>query len=163
MTFPKLRKNEDLINRSNFCLPEFICILFGQGKMRVFKNCILGPEESSFYSTHFQESGKIYFQNFGALLVQFFFCARNLLKKTGASRPGQGPAGPQATAPSRRAPGARQAPAPPPLASPLVRFGLRVSPSPFLVSFSLVLLRLFFPILSLFLVPYPKSPLPSPI
>ena len=29
MTFPKYRKNEDLINRSNFRLPEFICILFG--------------------------------------------------------------------------------------------------------------------------------------
>ena len=54
MTFPKYRKNEDLINRSNF---GFAGVLFAfyldREKMRVLENCILGPEKSSFCSAHF--------------------------------------------------------------------------------------------------------------
>ena len=50
MTFPKIRKNEDLINKPNL---GFFRSLFALGKNAYFQNLHLGPEKSSFCPTHF--------------------------------------------------------------------------------------------------------------
>ena len=161
MTFPKYRKNEDLINRSNFVFPEFICILFGQGKMRVFENFILGPEKSSFCSAHFQESGKIYFINFGVrldFLLFIFLRARPFKKKSAA---------PWAKGPSHQPPAGQEAIA-------RVHQGAAASFFLFLVLVGLLsyvrLFRIYFQIFSscfliliYFLSPTPSKTLPSPI
>ena len=118
MTFPKFRKNEDLINKSNFgFFSEFICL---REKCVFSKIAFQAPSKSSFCSTHFQESGKIYFVIFGVrldfLFLIFFFLRAYLLKKT------QRPTGPRAqlSRPSR-APSPRARPhaaaSPPPAES----------------------------------------------
>ena len=45
MTFPNLGKNEDLINRSNFCLPEFFLHFIWIGKNARFKKLHFRPGE----------------------------------------------------------------------------------------------------------------------
>ena len=127
--------------------------------MRVFENFILGPEKSSFCSAHFQESGKIYFINFGVRLdfLLFIFLRARPFKKKIRSALGQRPKPLAAGRPrghSARAPGSR-------------RFLLLPSPSRTLVLCSFIPylfldLFLLFPNPSLFLVPYPKQNPPLP-
>ena len=58
MTFPKLGKNEDLMNESSFGFAGVLLRFFIGKNARFQKNCILGPEKSSFCSAHFRSRGK---------------------------------------------------------------------------------------------------------
>ena len=83
MTFPKLRKNEDLINRSNFDFRCFVCFFFGQGKMRVSKIAFQVRSKVHFVRLIFRSRGKFTLEFLEPVQIFFsvFFCARNRLKK----------------------------------------------------------------------------------
>ena len=51
----------------------WIFYLFELGKMRVFQNCILGPNKCSSCLAYFYRTEKIYFRIFGVRLVFLFF------------------------------------------------------------------------------------------
>ena len=158
MTFPKFRKNEDLINKSNFgFFSEFICL---REKCVFSKIAFQAPSKSSFCSTHFQESGKIYFINFGVrldFLLFIFLRARPFKKKSAA---------PWAKGPSHQPPAGQEA---------IARVHQGAAASFFcLVLVGLLsyvrLFRIYFQIFSscflilvYFLSPTPSKTLPSPI
>ena len=67
MTSPKIMKywRKNIKNK--------YLILFELGKIRVFQNCILGPNKCSSCPAYFWRMGKIYFGIFGVRLVFLFF------------------------------------------------------------------------------------------
>ena len=152
MTFPKYRKNEDLINRSNFvfrCLFVFIWI----GKNAHFRKLHFRPGEKFILFGSFLGVGEnllqIFRSSFRSLFV-FFLRAEPFKKKSRPAGPKAQPAG-RCSRPQQRcaprAPGASRR-----LSRPSPS---RVSPSPFLCFVFL------FPIF--FLSPTPSKSPTSPI
>ena len=91
MTFPKFRKNEDLINKSNFgFFSEFIAL----GKNACFQKLHFRPRvEVHFVRLIFRSRGKftlLILSSFRFFFI-FFFCARDRLKKKSAAPWAKGP------------------------------------------------------------------------
>ena len=159
MTFPKLGKMEDLMNKSNFVLLEFVCFYLDREKCAFSKIAFQVRSKVHFVRLIFRSRGKFTLEFLEPVQIFFsvFFCARNRFKKKPqrlGPRPSQ-QAGRLGPSRARQAPGEAAA-------SPLGRVlvGLRpVAPPLSFVPFSFSS-RIPFP--TLFLVPYPKKPPPLP-
>ena len=66
MTFPKYRKNEDLMDKSILFSGVYSHFIWIGKKMRVFKNCFLGPSKVHFVRLIFRSRGK-----FTLLILEF--------------------------------------------------------------------------------------------